>query len=169
MESIHKRIRALREKAGLTQEQLADKSGVKYQSVQEWERADGTAPSRKRQKAVADALGVTVHELMTGDRPAAASPAEEGLEAREQILLLLYRGLFAAQQERLIAGLRAAFEANQLVRKQLGNKPLRGVTDDEVRNAFGDAPFHLIKHGKKKSKRAAPGRDIGDAMGDFLE
>lgn len=161
MESIHKRIRRLREAKKKTQQQLADAVEVTYQSVQEWEREGGTAPSRKRQKAVADFLGVTVHELVTGE-PAA------GIEIapREEILLHLYRGLFDLQQKRLISGLRALFDANQITRKELGQKPLRGVSDDQVRAAFGDAPFH---QGKRTKRKPAEPRDPGDALGDFLD
>jgi transcriptional regulator with XRE-family HTH domain len=100
MESIHQRIKRLREAKGLSQEALAKLAGVKYQSVQEWERENGTAPSRKRQAKVAVALGVSVPELMTGG---AAVPIEEAArDAREEILLHLYRGLIPLQQARLI-------------------------------------------------------------------
>lgn len=171
MESIHKRIRRLREAKGLSQQALAKLSGVAYQSVQEWEREGGTAPSRKRQQAVANALGVGVSELVLGtsalkeptptyDKDAVAR------DAREEILLYLYRGLFSLQQERLIIRLRALFHANQITRKELGQKVLRGVSDDQVRSAFGDAPFHRMK---KLKRKAAPGRELGDAMGDFLD
>lgn len=87
-------------------------------------------------------------------------------DAKEEILLLLYRGLFSLQQTKLLQNLRAAFDANQITRKELGQKPLRGVSDQQVREAFGDAPFHRLKrNGKKKPSK----RDLGDAMGDFLE
>lgn len=110
--------------------------------------------------AVAEILGVSVHELMTGD----ATTFGTSTTAKEEILLELYRGLFSHQQARLITGLRALFDANQIVRKELGQKPLRGVSDDDVRAAFGDVPASTAK-----KKRQAPKRDQGDAMGDFLD
>lgn len=87
-------------------------------------------------------------------------------DAREGILLHLYRGLFSLQQERLIVSLRALFEANQITRKELGQKPLVGVGDDRVRRAFGDAPFHRMQ---RLRRGAPPRRDPGTAMDDFLE
>lgn len=170
VESIHKRIRRLREAKGLSQEQLAAAVGVKYQSVQEWEREHGTAPSRKRQPAVAKALGVTVPELVAGVSGKSELPSHHpdavARDGREEILLHLYRGLFSLQQESLIASLRALFQANQITRKELRQTVLRGVSDEDVRRAFGDAPFHRMK---KLRRKASPRRDLGDAMGDFLE
>lgn len=66
LDSIHQRIKRLRTSKGLSQEGLAELLGVKYQSVQEWERENGTAPSRKRQEDVAKALGVSIEELLLG-------------------------------------------------------------------------------------------------------
>ncbi len=86
--------------------------------------------------------------------------------AKEEILIELYRGLFQLQQERLIVSLRALFHANQITRKELGQKPLRGVSDDQVRKAFGDAPFLRMK---KIKRRTEPRRDPGTAMDDFWE
>lgn len=153
----------------MSQEALAKAAGVKYQSVQEWERSDGTAPSRKRQAKVAEALGVSVAELMTGGSSRVAEPQAlydddaRAQDAREEMLLYLYRGLFSLQQARLIRGLRALFDANQITRKELGQKALRGVSDEDVERAFGKTPMSA------KKKKPARRRDIGDAMGDFLE
>lgn len=69
LETIHQRIKRLREGKGLSQEALGTVAGVTYQSVQEWERDKGTAPSRKRLAAVANALGVTEQYLLSGEQP----------------------------------------------------------------------------------------------------
>lgn len=169
LESIHKRIRRLREARKMTQEQLAKAAGVAYQSVQEWEREGGTAPSRKRLPKVAEALHVSVSALLYGDSSTphrveqVPAPYDTAQNAREEILLHLYRGLFGLQQAKLIQGLRALFEANQITRKELGQKPLRGVSDEAVERAFGKVP-PIKKRAKGKASR-----DIGDAMGDFLD
>lgn len=90
--------------------------------------------------------------------------SEDLLPAKEQIMLHLFRGLFLLQQQRLVTGLRALFDANQITRKELGQKPLNGVSDEQVRAAYGDIP--LPRHvGRKINK---PKRELGDAMGDFL-
>lgn len=68
METIHQRIRRLREARGLTQDQLAALMGLTRQAIQKWESEgdDRTSPTRKREKALAKALGVTVSELVYG-------------------------------------------------------------------------------------------------------
>lgn len=161
VESIHKRIKRLREAKKLTQGQLGEKVGVTYQSVQEWERDDGTgtAPSRKRQPAVAAALGVSVTELLTGS----AKPQRDSgpdLEAKEEIVIELFRGLFSHQQRELVTDLRALFDANQIVRKDMGVKVLHGVSNEAVRTAFGDIPAPVKK--QRKPAKAAPDDHMGD-------
>lgn len=66
---IHGRISALREKAELTQEQLADACGVDKTAVSHWE--NGVArPGLLRLNAIAKALDVTVDDLIDGERAA---------------------------------------------------------------------------------------------------
>ena len=81
MPSIHFRIQALRKAKGWTQEQLAAEVSrleglakpLSWQTVQHWEREDGTAPKRKRLEFVALALGATVETLVSDDpRPSSA-------------------------------------------------------------------------------------------------
>lgn len=70
--SIHQRIKDRRLALGLTSHKaLADKVGVSWQTVQLWEKEDGTAPSRKRIDKVAEVLKVTPTWLMHGDSQAA--------------------------------------------------------------------------------------------------
>lgn len=67
MTDIHARIKRARLAKKLSMEALAEAVGVKsWQTVQQWELPDGTAPNRKRLPAVAAALGVTQDYLMTG-------------------------------------------------------------------------------------------------------
>lgn len=159
MESIHSRIRRLRTAKGLSQTDLATAAGVKYQSVQEWEREKGgTAPSRKRLGAVAKALGVKPLELLTGEAAPQADAVD--LKPREEILLLLFRGLFSHQQQELIKELRALFDANQYIRKDMGLKELNGVSNGAVEAAFGEVPAPKKKRPTKP--RREPGAHIGD-------
>jgi transcriptional regulator with XRE-family HTH domain len=51
----------------LTAQEFGDRLGVTRGAVQQWEKAKGTAPSRKHQGAVAALLGLTVPELMNPD------------------------------------------------------------------------------------------------------
>lgn len=74
MNSIHSRIKQLREQRKLSMEALATAVDVSWQTVQQWENGK-TAPQRKRLQAVADALGTTVDFLLTG-----GDAARESLE-----------------------------------------------------------------------------------------
>lgn len=105
----------------------------------------------------------TQHQVRQAEPPPYTGDPDHAQNAREGILLHLYRGLFSLQQERLIVGLRALFHANQITRRELGQKPLRGVSDEQVRKAFGDAPFHRMKKIERQS------RDPGTAMDDFWD
>lgn len=59
-------IKKLREKKGLTQTQLAEILGVSSKAVSKWETAKGL-PDIALIEPLADALSVSVMELMTGD------------------------------------------------------------------------------------------------------
>ena len=70
--SIHTKIRAGRLALKETEEQLGNRFGVSRATVQQWERENGTMPKLDRITAVADALGLTLDELianrsLTGD------------------------------------------------------------------------------------------------------
>lgn len=56
-------IRVLRQKAGMTQEQLAKKMNVDQTAVSRWETSD-TKPLKKYRKKLARVLGCTVEELL---------------------------------------------------------------------------------------------------------
>lgn len=105
MGTIHSRIKQRRQELGLSQTQLAEACGVKYQTVQQWEKDPdpdnpktlSTAPSRRRMPKVADALGVTEEWLRTG-----TSDNHEALDPIELQLVSLYRRLPNAAQELLV-------------------------------------------------------------------
>ena len=61
---VHARIKERREALGLSMEQLAEKFGVSWQTVQQWEKR--TAPKRLRLEGVAEALETTVEYLLYG-------------------------------------------------------------------------------------------------------
>ena len=56
-------IKALREQAGMTQAELAEKANVDQSAVSRWENGD-TRPRRRQLPILATALGVTVDELI---------------------------------------------------------------------------------------------------------
>lgn len=57
-------LKSLRSAAGLTQSELAQKSGVSYQTVQAIEHGRTTAPRIATAAKLADALGVTLDALV---------------------------------------------------------------------------------------------------------
>lgn len=103
VETIHQRIKKLREGKGLSQEALGKAAGVTYQSVQEWERDKGTAPSRKRLAAVATALGVTEQYLLSGEQPGLAGAAVESVSARALAVARRFDRLSPACQDHVDA------------------------------------------------------------------
>jgi transcriptional regulator with XRE-family HTH domain len=64
--NIGENIRRLRRAADMTQEQLADKLGVAFQSISRWENGT-TYPDIEFLPALAGIFGVTVDELMGGE------------------------------------------------------------------------------------------------------
>jgi SOS-response transcriptional repressor LexA len=81
--SIHKLIREGRARLGMTEQEFADAAGVSRGAVQQWEKEGGTAPRRKNQPRVAELLGLTVAQLMSGE-----SNVESGPEIRGVVALL---------------------------------------------------------------------------------
>lgn len=71
MGDIHSRIKQLRESQELSMETLAGRLGVAWQTIQQWEKPNGTAPKRARLEAVAKQLGTTAFFLLTGENEAA--------------------------------------------------------------------------------------------------
>jgi transcriptional regulator with XRE-family HTH domain len=63
--TIGERIKQLREKASLSQSELANKAGVSVRSLQNWEIGHRT-PQLPAAAALAKALGVKLDELMKG-------------------------------------------------------------------------------------------------------
>lgn len=175
MESIHSRIKSLRDAKGLSQEALGDLVGVKYQSVQEWERENGTAPSRKRMADVAKALGVTVSQLVTGEAPQAQQPsaAYEAFSNDERALIARYRAADPRWQLslRLLAALatadqrEVAGDVNIILARVFGKRPvdIKPVSSQRVRKAYGDAPHvaarqHEVFRVSKSTPDAKKGR-----------
>lgn len=71
---LGRRIKEAREHAGLTQASLAALIGVKQPTICAWELGD--EPRFGNLAKLAEVLGLTVPELMTYERPAAAGDSE---------------------------------------------------------------------------------------------
>jgi len=111
-------------------------------------------------------LGLPVGALDASGNTAEQPKAPYGLSGKQELVLELFGGLFSAQQLEILREMRALFDANRLIIKELGQQPLRGVSDAQIEAAFGRVPVH----GKRPKKRPrGPGRELGTAMDDFLE
>lgn len=64
--TIGDRIKVLRERAGLSQDALGEKAGVKQNTVSKWERGE-SEPRRPTLRRVAKALSVSISALELGD------------------------------------------------------------------------------------------------------
>lgn len=65
MKTFGKNLKRERKLAGLTQQQLADKLGIKQQQLSEWE-CDRVEPTLYNIVALLDALGVSFEDLIDG-------------------------------------------------------------------------------------------------------
>ena len=74
-------IKRLRENKGITQQQLAEKIGVSSKAVSKWETAKGL-PDITLIEPLAGALGVSVAELMSGERVVNSNVSANMLRAR---------------------------------------------------------------------------------------
>lgn len=88
------RIKELRKKCGLTQEELADKIGTTTQTVGRWENRT-VSISIQRLNEIASALGVSSGDILEENEPS--------LSQREKALIDNFRHLTPEQQDALCA------------------------------------------------------------------
>lgn len=112
-------------------------------------------------------FGESGRVIITSSRAAHTNKRATEQTAREQILLHLFSGLFKLQQRELIDEMHALYRANEITRKELGQQPLRGVSNAQIEAAFGATPIPIRK--KKPTKKHNGDRDPGAAMGDYLD
>ena len=101
---VGKRIRHRRWMIGVTQQQLADKVGIKFQQIQKYETGMNRI-SASRLWDISDALGVAISYFFEGmDAPhSAAQDATPDLMADKEAMLLVrsYYAIPEAQRRRL--------------------------------------------------------------------
>lgn len=64
---LGEKLKALRKKSGMSQEQLAEKLSVSRQAITKWERGAGT-PDIENMMAISDLFGVSVDELLSNEK-----------------------------------------------------------------------------------------------------
>ena len=92
METIGKRICALRKAKGMKQEELAQKLGISGQAVSKWEN-DQTLPDISMLPRLVEIFGVTTDYLLTGQQeeapPVRLVPEEERKDMKDLMLKIL--------------------------------------------------------------------------------
>lgn len=96
------RIRALRQRAGMSQQELGRQLGVSAVAVGKWERGQ-TQPDIHSLSRMADIFGTTIDDLCDHAPPA---PAEE---PNIRVMTRAFRQLTAEEQEKYLAVGRALF------------------------------------------------------------
>jgi len=108
-EKIGGLISALRKEKGMTQKELADQLHVSDRTVSKWERGAGL-PDPSIMIALADILGITVNELLVGERAPEGSKTSEDGEAVKEALQVLVQHVKAREKslrKRILAGILA--------------------------------------------------------------
>ena len=86
MKQLGKRIKNARIKKNMTQLELADRVGVSYQAVSNWERG-GSMPDIAKLPDIARELGLSISELFEEEsRPSAAAAVNKALNDPEAVL-----------------------------------------------------------------------------------
>lgn len=98
------RIRALRQRAGLSQQELGSRLGVSAVAVGKWERGQ-TQPDIRSLTIMADLFGTTIDDLCDHDVPSGAGEENGSI----QVMTRAFRQLTPEEQEKYIAVGRALF------------------------------------------------------------
>lgn len=61
---LRKRVKEYRKQKGLTQQKLAEKTGLSFNTITKIEQGIGDSPTLKTLVKLADALGVSIDELV---------------------------------------------------------------------------------------------------------
>lgn len=92
MDTLGKRIAALRREKGMTQEELAEELGVSAQAVSKWENGQ-SCPDISLIPRLAAIFGVTTDLLLTGEKettpPVKLLPPEERKNIKDMVLRIL--------------------------------------------------------------------------------
>lgn len=114
---LHKRIREARKFAGFTQQQLADKIGVKQQSYQKYEvdpEKGGTKMPEKLQE-IADECKVNFHWLLTGEGIMAANASPIDKKIAESL-----PKLSSSQKDRILSYMMEFISSNKEIVMEVG-------------------------------------------------
>lgn len=140
--SLGSNILILREKKLLTQEQLAEKIGVKRQSINQYEK-DKIQPSQAKLALLAKALGVKISDLYSEITPTIAKEPELAYtvtdETKDEIIQLYRENVKHKDNE--IEQLKQTIEALKSIEKDYETKI--GILQDQVKRLEGELQKHV--------------------------
>lgn len=87
--SLGEKIKELRRKAGITQEQLAEKLNVSRQAITKWETDKGT-PDIANLIAISDEFGLSLDELIKGNVSVKKKIIADSSAKKWHILVIVY-------------------------------------------------------------------------------
>jgi transcriptional regulator with XRE-family HTH domain len=172
MATFGERVRERRMELGMKQPELARAAGIRQPTISNIESGRNKGSAYVAQLAVA--LKCSAHWLATGKgkKEVGEQPApdpRDALSAREQIVLYLFNGLVPDQQREHIEAMKATFETNQALARQMGGKPLRFVSNAAIEANFGSVTQLQETRKKYAAKKPRAKREPGTAMDDFLD
>ena len=94
---IGKFISALRREKGMTQRELAERLHVSDRTISKWERGAGV-PDASLMIGLSDLLGITVNELLTGERSADKNYTPEAKEEMKEAAAVIIQHMKARQK-----------------------------------------------------------------------
>jgi len=136
------RLREAARHAGVdwSQTAVAKSLGYSKQTVDRWFGPGEPKPAQVF--AIAEKWKVSPKWLATGDGQMVTANGDDAVakDAREEMMLLLFRGLTPEQQRELVLEINALVSGNREVQKRFLNKPLRTFGNQDVAAAFGQVP-----------------------------
>ncbi len=141
-----------------SQTAVARSLGYSKQTVDRW--FGSGEPKAAQVFAIADRWKVDARWLATGQGDMVKQETEAtARDAREEMLLLLFRGLTPEQQREQALEINALVSGNREIQRRFLNKPLRTYGNAEVEAAFGKVPTPTTPRAKKPGRRDAQFRE----------
>ena len=104
-------IKKARTEKGMTQEELAEKVGVKKSAVAKWENGRVSEIKRSNLKNLADTLGLNPNQLL-GDTDLSQQPEMDGLTENQKKLITFARTVPEDKAEMILKVIQSIVEAD---------------------------------------------------------
>ena len=165
MDTLGKRIAALRKEKGMTQEELAEKLGVSPQAVSKWENGQ-SCPDISLLPRLAAIFGVTTDLLLTGEQettpPVQMLPPEKRKDINDMMLRILVE---SADGDKVRVNLPMALVQ---VAMDMGMELPQVNGNDALKNIDLSKILELVRHGAIGNLVEIESAD-GDTVKVFVE